>query len=146
MRALWSVPILILLACTSAPVAAQPSKSVSVRIQVIEAQRKGGVFEDRLQPLRAALEGYEGAKLVDEVETQVEPGSSVSLQILKKSQMLKVTVRKMLPDGTIKLRLAIEAIKFETDTTHQKGSATVLVGFKTDKGTSMFLAVTPKAG
>jgi hypothetical protein len=125
---------------------------VTVHIQVIEASKKGD-FDKRLAalktPERDALPGYEGAKLVDEVEAQIEPGASVSLEIMSKSKVLKVTLLKVDPDQTIRLKVAIDAFKFSAETKHQKGKAAtghsmVMVGHPTGKESAVFLAVTPK--
>lgn len=131
--ALWTLGIL-----TPAPAAAK--EPVSVHIQVIEATRTG-TFDPRLSALKGSLPGYQGAKLVDEITTNVDKGSSVSVEILGRTKMLKVTPLKIDPDA-IRLKLDIEAMKFSIKTTHKKGNATVVLAI-TSGDKARFLAVTP---
>lgn len=127
-----------------------PAK-VPVQIIVIEATSENDKFEERLVPLKKALVGgYTGASVLDELSADVEPGASVSLELKKKGSlakpaMLKVTVRGVDPDGTVKLTVAIDAFEFSANTTHKKGNATVIVGRPTGPKTALFLAVTPKS-
>lgn len=116
---------------------------VSVHIQVIEASRNKGDFEARLAPLKKSLPGYESAKLIDEIEARVEAGGSVSLEILGRDKMLNVKVLKVTPTA-IQLRIAIDALKVSTKTTHQKGNATFMIALPTGNETARFLAITPR--
>jgi hypothetical protein len=121
-------------------------QSVSVNILVIEGDSKKGDFDPRLEKLKNALPGVKGAKVLDELKTKSEEGSSVSLEIMRQSgdaRLLKVMVRKVEPDGSIRLRLVIEALKFSIDTKHENG-ATIVVRHPLSEDKSLFLAVTPK--
>jgi len=125
------------------PAFAQP-KPVTVRIAVIEVTKTGN-FDPRIAAFKSKLPGFDGAKLVDELESKVDPGSSVSLQIRDKKQVLKVTVDKVEADGTVKLKVEIEAFKFSMNTTHLRDKATVIVGkMLDDKVTGLYLAVTTR--
>lgn len=142
---LW-IPVVLGLPA-SALAQEKASAKVPIQILVIEATSENATFEARLEPLRKALVGgYTGAQVIDELATEVAPGSSVSLELTKKKPaMLKVTVRSVEPDGTVKLTVAIEAFEFSANTTHKKGNATVLVGRPTGPKSALFLAVTPKS-
>lgn len=145
-RASWAqmgVLLLLGLVALAWPSRAQAAP-VTIRIQVIEAT-KTGAFDPRLAALKDKIPGFDGAKLMDELETKVEPGASVSLEILDKKRVLKVTVEKLEPNGTVKLKLEIEAFKFAASTTHLRDRAMTIVGKKLDKDTSLYLAVTTRA-
>ena len=145
MRALrWWWLVLVTIAISAPTTRGLAAGSIPIRIQVIEATKSGKGFDKRLAKLKDGIVGYNGAKLVDEIVAKVEPGASVSLEILKRSQVLKVKLREVQPDGTVKLSVAIEAFKFAANTTHKKGRATVLVAHRTGKDTALFLAVTPE--
>lgn len=121
-------------------------RSVEIHIVVIEGDKRSSDFDLRLDALRAAMPGYSGAKLLDELSASAVEGSSVSLEILRESgapRLLRVTVRKLEPDGTVKLRVAIDAFKFSADTTHKNG-ATLVVRCPLSDPKALFLAVTPK--
>lgn len=119
--------------------------AIGVRIQVIEATKKSETLDPKLEPLRKNILnlGWKGAKLLDELETAVEPKATISLDILNKQHMLKVTVLSVEND-TVKLKVEIPEFKFSANTTHKKGMATVLVAKDTGPDTALFLAVTPK--
>lgn len=136
----WVLLLLFLVAAFPALAVAAP---VTVRIQVIEAQKKGTV-DPKIASLASAMPGYEGAKLVDELETKVEPGGSVSLEILDKKRVLKVTVVEVDKAGVVKLKLEIEAFKMSTSTKHVRDNATVVVGKPLDADKGLFLAVTTR--
>ena len=140
MRVLPWLALLIALLVTPSAHAAGP---VSIRIQVIEASTKSKSFDKRLMPLKKAMRGYTGAKLIDALNTRVTKGSSVSLEILKRSQVLKVTLREV-KNGSVQLTVAIEKFNFKANTTHKKGEATVVVAHETGPDTALFFAVTPK--
>lgn len=135
---------LLLVALVALPALAQAAPPVSIKIQVIEASTKSKTWDPKLRDLKKAIKGYSGAQVVDELSTKVDPGASVSLQIMERSRLLKVTLREVLPDGTVKLSVAIDAFKFSTNTTHKKGRATVIVAHETSETTAVFLAVTPE--
>lgn len=139
---LWLV--LALLVALVVPALAQAAP-VTVRIQVVDAQKKGA-FDPKLSALRSALPGYEGAKLVDELETKVEPGSSVSLQVLDKTAILKVTVVDVDKDGVVRLKLEIDAFKLSTTTKHVRDNATAVVAKPLEGDKAVFLAVTTRRG
>ncbi len=132
----------LLVALLVAP-SAQAAGPVSIRIQVIEATTKSKAFDKRLAPLKKAIRGYTGAKLIDALNTQISAGSSVSLEILKRSQVLKVTLQEVLKDS-VKLTVEIEKFNFKATTTHKKGEATVVVAHETGPDTALFFAVTPR--
>lgn len=119
------------------------AKPVKIRIQVIEASKTSKAFDKRIAPLREAIAGYPGAKLVDELDTRAEPGATVTIEIRSRKQTLRVKVLEVKPDGTVRLKVAIDAYKFEANTTHKKGNATFVVAHKTGPQTALFLAVTP---
>lgn len=134
--------LLLSLALLAWPARAQATP-VTVRIQVIEARKKGA-FDPKITSLKSAMPGYEGAKLVDELETKVEPGGSVSLEILDKKRVLKVTVVDVAADGVVKLKLDIDAFKMSTTTKHVRDNATVVVAKPLDADKALFLAVTTR--
>src|SRR5690349_18076881 len=82
----------------SQPAQAPEAKRVAINIVVIEADKKSKNFDERLAPLRKAIpENYTGAKILDDLKTSAEEGSSVSLEISRSSgeaRLLRVTVRK----------------------------------------------------
>jgi hypothetical protein len=120
---------------------------VKIHILVIEADKKAEHFDKRLEPFRKAMPGYKGAKLLDELDASAEEGASVSLEILRqsgKSRLLRVTVQDVGDTTkTVKLKVAIDALKFSTVTTHKNG-ATLVVGHPLSGDKALFLAVTPK--
>ncbi len=134
--------LLLLFAAAALPSLALAAP-ITVRIQVIEANKKGQV-DPKIASLKSAMPGYEGAKLVDELETKVEPGGSVSLEILDKKQVLKVTVVEVDKDGVVKLKLEVAAFKMATSTKHVRDNATVVVGKPLDGDKGLFLAVTTR--
>ena len=130
-----------------APVTARADAPVTVKILVIEASRTAGKVDPAVASLAKAMPGYSGARLVDALEAKVAGGSSVSLEIKDRKEILKVTVLKAAA-REVHLKLAIDALKFSTKTSHKLRSdkdATVLVrAKKTGKDTALFLAVTPR--
>jgi hypothetical protein len=147
--AFFSVPLLPLAVIAQQQPAAE--KKVAINILVIEADKKSTTFDKQVEPLKGSLPGYTGGKVLDELKTSIEVGSSVSLEIARQSgekRLLKVTLRKVAPDGSIRLRVAIDAIKFDSDTTHPKkpdGShGTIVVGKAISAEKALFLAVTPQ--
>ncbi|MFO0723712.1 MAG: hypothetical protein U1E65_08030 [Myxococcota bacterium] len=118
-------------------------KPVSIRIQVIEVTKKGN-FDARLTRFKNALPAFDGARLVDELETKVEPKSAVTLQIHGTPTTLRVTVLKVEPDLTVKLKVDIDAFKFSAKTTHLRRKATTMVGKMIDKDRGLYLAVTTR--
>jgi hypothetical protein len=123
------------------------AKPVAIHILVIEGDKKGKELDKKIDAqLRSAMPGYGGAKVLDELTTSVEEGSSVSLEILRQSgvsRLLKVTVRNVDPNGTVHLTVAIDALKFSADTTHEK-SGRFVVRHPLSEDKALFLAVTPK--
>lgn len=135
---------LLVFACVLlAPPSYAEVKPVTIRIKIIEA-KKTGSFDPKLESFRAALPGFDGAKLLDELETKVEPGGAVSLEILDKKRVLKVTVLEVQKDATVKLKVEIEAFKFSANTTHLRDKATTIVGKMIEKDTGLYLAVTTR--
>lgn len=132
---------LLMLALLSPEVRAEPK--VTIKIQVIEASTISKTFDPALNKLKKAFRGYSGAKLVDQIEAEVKKGASVSLEILRKSRLLRVTFKGRKADGSIQLKVAIKEFKFSADTTHKKKNATVVVAHATSETTAVFLAVTP---
>lgn len=131
---------------SSAQAPKRSPRQVQIHILVIEGDKTSSDFEKSLERWRNAMPGYTGAKLVDELNATVEEDSSVSLEILRRSgtpRLLRVTVRKIEPDHTVKLRVAIDALKLSTDTTHKNG-ATLVVGNPLSGTRALFLAITPK--
>lgn len=127
---------------------AAPAKQtkVAVHIVVIEADKKSKEMDKRAEPFRKKMPGYEGAKVLDELTAPVEEGSSVSLEIMKKSKeprLLKVTVQKVEPDKSTSLHVSIDALKFDADTRH-KNNGTLLVAKPLSDSKALFLAITPK--
>jgi hypothetical protein len=118
-------------------------KPVTIRIRVIEVTKKGS-FDARLTRFKNLLPAFDGAKLVDELETRVEPKSTVTLQIHGAPTTLKVTVLKVEPDLTVKLKVDIDAFKFSAKTTHLRSRATMMVGKMIEKEKGLYLAVTTK--
>lgn len=146
--AFLSAGVLPLALIISQPVAPKKeAKPVAIHILVIEGDKKGKEVDKRIDAaLKSAMPGYTGAKVLDELTTSVEEGSSVSLEILRKSgesRLLKVTVRSVDPNGTVHLNVAIEALKFSADTTHEK-SGRLVVRHPLSEDKALFLAVTPK--
>lgn len=119
---------------------------VNLRVQVFEGL-KTGPLDKRLAYLKNRLPGFTGARLLDEIERVVEKKASVSMEILDKSKVLKVTVTKVEPE-LVRLSLAIEAFNFKTSTTHTRGNATVVVGWPQpntkDPNKALFVAVSPR--
>ncbi len=136
------LPTVLVLSLGTANVQAEPT--VNIHIQVIEASTSSKKFDPALVKLKKAFRGYQGARLVDQLEAKVKKGASVSLQILRKSRLLRVTFKERNPDGSVKLNVAIDALKFSADTTHKNKNATVVVSHETSATTAVFLAVTPK--
>jgi hypothetical protein len=144
--AFLSVPLLPLAVIAQQAPDKKESKPVAINILVIEGDEKQGSFDPRLERLKKSMPGYTGAKLLDELRTNVEEGSSVSLEIMKQSgqsRLLRVTVQNVEPNGTVRLQVAIDALKLKTDTTHEKG-ATFMVRHPMPGNKALFLAVTPK--
>lgn len=136
----------VLLAVGIATRAEAAPRPVQLNILVVEADKAGKGFPERLAPYKDGMPGFTGGKLLDELNTATEEGSSVSLEILKQSgesRILKVTVRKVEADSTVKLRVAIAALKLQIDTTHEK-SGTVIVAHELSKQKALFLVITPK--
>lgn len=132
----------------SSPGDKKESKPVAINIYVIEADKKSSDFDDKLKDLKNAMPGYSGAKILDELNTKVEEGSSVSLEIMRRSgeaRLMKVTVLDVDNQGTVKLHIAIDELKFSSDTTHKKG-ARLVVGKALSDTKALFLAVKPNAG
>jgi hypothetical protein len=124
---------------------AKDPPAITIHLQVIEAAKTSTTFDPRIAKLHSSIVGYSGATLLDDLELRVEPHKTVSIDILKHSQTLKLTVRKVDPQGgLIVTRLAIEAFKFGADVTHRRNGSTVVVGHRTAPGTALFLAVTPR--
>jgi hypothetical protein len=122
------------------------AKPVRIHILVIEGDKKSDHFDKKLEALRKAMPGYKGAKLLDELDASAEEGASVSLEILRqsgKSRLLRVTVQDVTPEKSVKLKVAIDALKFSTVTTHKNG-ATLVVRHPLSADKALFLAVTPK--
>lgn len=120
--------------------------TVQLHILVIEASKEKGPIDPRLESLKDNMLGYTAAKVVDEVSAKADEGSSVSMEIVRKSKeprLLKVTVLKVTPDKNITMKVAIDAIKFSAEPTHKSGS-TFLLGHKLPNDKALFLAVTPK--
>ena len=136
------VPVVAVLSMYAPSVEAQPE--VKIEVQVIEASTKLKKFDPKLAKLKKAFRGFSGATIVDELQASVSQGSSISLEILRKSRLLKVTFRELAKDGSIKLRVAIDAFKFSAETVHKKKNATVVVAHETSETSAIFLAVTPK--
>lgn len=128
---------------------AQPT--VTVSIVVIEASKAAKGIDKRLVELKLTgpLEdaGYTQAKVMDELETQVAPEASVTLEILKKggqARNLKVKVLEIdAKNDTVKLEVSIPEFEFKTTTSHKKGGR-LMVAHKRGKDIAVFLAVTPK--
>lgn len=130
----------------SGPGAAAPARKVQIHILVIEADKKAEHFDKRVERYRNAMPGYKGATLLDELSATAEQGGSVSLGILRqsgKSRLLKVTVDAITPDQKIKLRVSVDGLKFNAQTTHKNG-ATLLVRHPMPGDKALFLAVTPR--
>lgn len=137
---------------TSSEVRAESTASAASQVRlgvlVVEGTRQDKTFDSRIDPkVHGTLQdmGYTGARVLDALDTTVDKGSSVSLEILGKSgksRVLKVTVLKIIDPQTVKLRVAIPEFKFSTDSISKK-SGTLLLAFKTTEGKAMFLAVTP---
>ena len=140
----WTVLVAILIAAAGVGRTTMAQEPVNIRVQVIEGTNKSTEQDPRIASLKTAIVGYTGAKLLDELEVKVEPKASISLEILGRSQILKVTVLDVDKDGTVKLRVAIDSFKFSANTTHKKNNATVVLAHKTGPDTALFLAVTPK--
>lgn len=147
----YSVPLLPL----AVMIAQQPQpaeKKVAIKILVIEADKKSTTIDPQVAHLKDNLLGYSGAKVLDELRTNIDVGSSVSLEIAPESgdkRLLKVTLKKVAADGAVRLRVAIEAIGFDSDTTHPKKPdgkyPTIVVGKPLAGGEkALFLAVTPQ--
>lgn len=129
-----------------AAVAKPKPPQVKVNILVIEAHRKAGPFDARLDKLKSKIvrAGYKGAQVLDELNAdEINIGSRVVLQMPSKKQNLRVRVLEVTKDQKIKLHVAIEGMKFETTTEHPNNGI-LLVGIpKKDKSVAMMLGVTP---
>jgi len=136
------LPFAIVLSLSAAEAQAQPK--IKIHVQVIEASTVSKGIDPKLKKLKKAFRGYKGAKIVDQLEASVAKGSSISLEILRKSRLLSVTFKEIDSDGSIRLKVAIEAFKFAAETTHKKKNATVVVAHETSEQSAIFLAVTPK--
>ena len=136
------LPVVTVLCLTTAEAQAQPK--IKIQVQVIEASTQSKGIDPQLSKLKKAFRGYKSAKLVDKLEAKVQKGSSISLEILRKSRLLSVTFQELKPDGSIQLKVAIDAFKFSAQTTHKKKNATVVVAHETSDSSAIFLAVTPK--
>ena len=92
--------------------------------------------------------GFEGAKLIDALEgRKVALNASVTLEIRAQADQPKKSLKVTLLDvaaGTVKLKIAIPELKFETNTTHRNGGAFMIALGKTSQKTT-FLAVIPNA-
>jgi hypothetical protein len=136
------LPVVTVLCLTTTKAQAQPT--IKIHIQVIEASTTSKDFDPKLKKLKKAFRGYKGAKIVDQLEAKVTKGSSLSLEILRKSRLLSVTFKDLKPDGSIRLKVSIAAFKFSAETTHKKKNATVVVAHETSETSAIFLAVTPR--
>ena len=139
-------PAIALAQSPPASAAANEPKPVKLHILVIEADKKSGDWDKRIADMRSAMPGYKSAKVLDELEASTEEKSSVSLEIMRQSgqpRLLKVSVRKVEADKTVKLRLEIEALKFKMDTTHEKGVGRIVVAKPMPGDKALFFAVTP---
>jgi hypothetical protein len=119
---------------------------VLLHILVIEADKKSDHLDKKVEQYKAAMPGFKGAKLLDELSATAEEGASVSLEIMRqngKSRLLRVTVQDVTPDKTVKLRIAIDQMKFSADTTHKNGG-TLVIHHPLSKDKALFLAVTPR--
>ena len=126
---------------------AQGSKQVKINIQIIEATTKSKAFDKRLEPYRKDLAPYTGAKVVDQIERQVELGSSISVDF-KGAPSLKVTLESFdEKSATVKLKHEIKVGKklSTLKTTHKKSNATLFVRPPPQNpDTVTFFSVTPK--
>jgi len=136
------LPVVTVLCLSTAEAQAQPK--IKIHVQVIEASTKTKGIDPQLKKLKKAFRGYQGAKIVDQLEATVVKGSSISLEILRKSRLLSVTFKDLAKDGSIRLKVAIDAFKFSAETTHKKKNATVVLAHETSDTSAIFLAVTPK--
>jgi hypothetical protein len=130
------------------PAAVLEKVPVQLHILVIEADKKSDRIDKAIELYKPAMPGYRGGKLLDELNASAEEGASVSLEIMRqngKSRLLRVTVEDVTPppEKNIKLRVAIDALKFNAETTHKNG-ATLLIHHPLSKDKALFLAVTPK--
>ena len=131
-------------------VRAAAAQSVAVDILVVQASRRSGSMDAKLKKqvkLTKQMEvaGFKSAKVTDSLNTKVEVGASVALQVLRApKRLLKVSVKEV-SNGTIKLTVGIKALQFEIDTEHKNGG-TFVVAHPQGKEDALFLAVTPKLG
>jgi hypothetical protein len=119
---------------------------VKLHILVMEADKRSDHLDKKLAPFKDAMPGFKGARLLDELDASAEEGASVSLEIMKKngkSRLLRVTVDDVTPENAIKLKIAVDELKFSTHTTHKNG-ATLLIQHPLSKEKALFLAVTPR--
>ena len=131
-------------ASAGAAVAVAGAALFVVELLAVDRVTKKGNFDARLTRFKNLLPAFDGAKLVDELETRVEPKSTVTLQIHGAPTTLKVTVLKVEPDLTVKLKVDIDAFKFSAKTTHLRSRATMMVGKMIEKEKGLYLAVTTK--
>jgi hypothetical protein len=134
-----------LLAAMSVAPRAFAAPSVKVNILVIEAKQSKGDFDPRVQKLKSKIErsGYKSARVLDELSHhEIEVGSRVSLQMPSRKQTLSVRVLEVTKEKKIRLKVAIEGMKFETTTEHPNGGI-LLLGIEKDEKTALMLGVTP---
>jgi hypothetical protein len=124
------------------------AKKVKINILLVEASTQSKVFDKRLEPYRKDLAPYTGAKVLDQIEKEVELGSSMSVDF-KGAPGLRVTLESFdEKTTTVKLKNEIK-IKGKKPTviktSHKKSNATFFVRPPPENPqTVKFFAVTPK--
>ncbi len=125
---------------------------VAINIVVIEASRSGKSLDPRLTALKLhkslKVMGFKSTEVMDELNTKVELGSSVSLQMLGKSgkaRNLRVKVLAIdLKAKIVTLNVSVPEFTFKTDTEHKNGGTLMVAIPRKDDKKTIFLAVTPK--
>lgn len=134
----------------AAPAAA--GEPVAINIVVIEASRSGKSLDPRVKALKLhktiAGFGFTSTKVMDELHTNVELGSAVSLQILSKTGKARTLQVKVLEANIktkiVRLQVAVPEFKnFKTKTEHKDGG-TFMLSIPRGNDKRLFLAVTPK--